>query len=88
MRLGTSSPLSYDSAENWAKTQIDLGCRTVVFPLQSDASEKKIIEYKEAADKAGLSIAEVGVWRNALSQDPDERKKNMDYLKTILEDFR
>lgn len=79
MRLGTSSPLSYDSAENWAETQVALGCRTVVFPVQSNEPEKKIIEYKEAADKAGLSIAEVGVWRNALSQDPDERKKNMDY---------
>lgn len=79
MRLGTSSPLAYDSAENWAKTQTELGCRAVVFPVQSNEPEKKIIEYKEAADKAGLLIAEVGVWRNALSQDPDERKKNMDY---------
>ena len=79
MRFGTSSPLAYDSAENWARTQTELGCRAVVFPVQSDAPEKTIIEYKEAADKAGLLVAEVGVWRNALAADPDERKKNMDY---------
>ncbi|MCR5279853.1 MAG: sugar phosphate isomerase/epimerase [Lachnospiraceae bacterium] len=79
MRLGTSSPLSHSSAKEWADNQVKLGCGTVVFPVQSDAPESKIIEYKEAADKAGLSIAEVGIWRNALSRDHDERKKNMDY---------
>ncbi len=79
MRLGTSSPLVTDTAEHWAQYQIELGCRTVVFPVQSDEDEKKIIEYKEAADRAGLSIAEVGIWRNALSKDPSEKKKNMDY---------
>lgn len=35
--------------------------------------------YKEAADKAGLIIAEVGVWRNTLAADPIERAKWIDY---------
>ena len=79
MRLGTSSPLAHNSAEEWAENQVSLGMRTVVFPVQSNEPEEKIIEYKAAADKAGLSIAEVGIWRNALSADFSERKKNMDY---------
>ncbi|MCR5421556.1 MAG: sugar phosphate isomerase/epimerase [Lachnospiraceae bacterium] len=79
MRLGTSSPLIYDSAQKWAELQSEIGCSAVVFPVQSNETEKKIIEYKEAADKAGLVIAEVGIWRNALTLDPAERKKNMDY---------
>ena len=79
MRLGTSSPLAYDSAESWIKAQTELGCETVVFPVQSNEPEDKIIEYKEAADRAGLTIAEVGIWRNALSPDPAERQKNLDY---------
>ena len=79
MRLGTSSPLAYDSPEQWAETQTKLGCGAVVFPVQSNEPESKIIAYKEAAEKAGLVIAEVGIWRNALSSDPDERKANMDY---------
>ena len=79
MRLGTSSPLSHTSPEEWAQNQVKLGCSTVVFPVQSNEDEKKIIAYKDAADKAGLSIAEVGIWRNALAADPDERKRNMDY---------
>ena len=79
MRLGTSSPLRHDTPKEWADNQVKLGCSAVVFPVQSNESEKKIIAYKEAADKAGLTIAEVGIWRNALSPDPDERRVNMDY---------
>lgn len=79
MRLGTSSPLDHSSAEDWAANQVKLGCGTVNFPVSSDEPEEKIIAYKNAADKAGLTIAEVGIWRNALSPDPDERRKNVDY---------
>lgn len=79
MRLGTSSPLSYGSAEEWAKKQTELGCAAVVFPVQSDESEQRICEYKAAAEKHGLMIAEVGIWRNALAADSDERAKNIDY---------
>ena len=79
MRLGTSSPLGHDTAINWAKNQIKIGCSSVVFPVDSSEQEEKITEYKNAADKAGLMIAEVGIWRNALSLDPNERRKNMDY---------
>ncbi|MBO4900362.1 MAG: sugar phosphate isomerase/epimerase [Lachnospiraceae bacterium] len=79
MRLGTSAPLKHDSSDEWAANQIKLGCRAVVFPVQSNEPEKTIIEYKKAAEKAGLMIAEVGIWRNALSADPAERKANMDY---------
>ena len=79
MRLGTSSPLKHNSPEEWAENQVRLGCSTVVFPVQSNESEQKIIAYKEAAEKAGLTIAEVGIWRNALAANPDERKANMDY---------
>lgn len=79
MRLGTSSPLSYGSAEEWAKKQTELGCAAVVFPVQSDEDEKRICEYKAAAEKHGLVIAEVGIWRNALAADADERRKNIDY---------
>ncbi|MCR5501983.1 MAG: sugar phosphate isomerase/epimerase [Lachnospiraceae bacterium] len=79
MKLGTSSPLAHTSAADWAAKQKALGCGAVVFPVQSNEPEERILAYKEAADKAGLMIAEVGIWRNALSPDPAERKKNVDY---------
>lgn len=79
MRLGTSSPLKHKSPQEWAKNQVKLGCATVNFPLNCNDEEKKIIAYKEAADKAGLTIAEVGIWRNALSGNAEEKQSNMDY---------
>ncbi len=79
MRLGISSPLKHSSAEEWAKNQVALGCRAVVFPVQSDAPREVIEAYKAAADRYGLLIAEVGIWRNALAKDPEERRKNRDY---------
>lgn len=79
MRLGTSSPLGNSTAREWADNQIKLGCKAVVFPLDCNAPKEKIDEYKNAADEAGLMIAEVGIWRNAMSLDPDEEKANTDY---------
>ena len=79
MRLGTSSPLAHNSAEEWAENQVKLGCRAVVFPVQSNEPADKIDEYKNAAEAHGLMIAEVGIWRNALAQEPGERVKIRDY---------
>ena len=79
MRLGTSVPLAHESVREWAEQQVALGCRAVVFPVQSDEPIGKIDSYKNAAEGYGLQIAEVGIWRNALSADPDEEKANMDY---------
>ena len=79
MRLGTSSPLAHVTPQEWAKQQVELGCGAVVFPVGSNEPEDKIDAYKKAADDSGLIIAEVGIWRNALSADPNERKINTDY---------
>lgn len=79
MRLGTSSPLRHDSPEEWTKNQTGLGCGAVVFPLSADSSEEEIEAYAGAAKASGLLIAEVGIWRNAMSTDPNDRKAQRDY---------
>ena len=79
MRLGTSSPLKHQTAKEWAENQIALGCRAVVFPLDSTAPDDKIREYVEEARAHDLLIAEVGIWRNAMSPDPADRKAQRDY---------
>ncbi|MBE7069717.1 MAG: sugar phosphate isomerase/epimerase [Ruminococcaceae bacterium] len=79
MRLGTSSPLKHDSPQQWAKTQVELGCRAVAFPLSANDPEDKIDEYVKAANANDLLIAEVGIWRNAMSVDPGDRKAQRDY---------
>ena len=79
MDLGTSSPLAHTSPEDWAAKHKALGLKTIVFPVDYTAGEQTISAYKKAADQAGLTIAEVGIWRNTLAADLTERRKWIDY---------
>ena len=74
MRIGISSGLSHNSPEEWAAQMKELGCSSVVFPLDYTAPENLIADYVNAAEKYGLLIAEVGVWKNVFAIDPDERR--------------
>jgi len=84
MYLGISSPLEHSSPSDWAAKHKALGLKTVVFPVSCIDGEETIMAYKKAAEEAGLSIAEVGVWRNTLAADPDERKKWIRYAQGQL----
>ena len=79
MYLGISSSLEHGSPEEWANKHKALGLKAVVFPVFCDDGEETIMAYKKAADEAGLTIAEVGVWRNTLAAAPDERKRWIAY---------
>lgn len=79
MVLGLSSSLTYTSAADWAKKHSDIGCRAINFPLTCESDKGLIDEFKSEADKNGLFIAEVGVWRNTLAADPAERKAAIEY---------
>ena len=79
MLLGISSCLEHKSPAEWAAKHKALGLKCVNFPVDYLAGEETYMAYKEEADKAGLVIAEVGVWRNTLAADPAERAKWIDY---------
>ncbi len=79
MRLGISSPLSHKSPEEWGQKMEALGCHSVVFPVNADASRDEIEAYVQAAAAHDLQIAEVGIWRNAVSLDETERSAAVDY---------
>lgn len=79
MILGISSRLEHTSPQDWAAKHKALGLKCVNFPVDYLAGEDIYMSYKHAADAAGLVIAEVGVWRNTLAADPDERAKWIDY---------
>ena len=79
MILGISSALKHGSPQEWAAKHKALGLEAVVFPVDHLAGEEAVMAYKAAADEAGLSIAEVGVWRNTLAADPAERRRWTDY---------
>lgn len=79
MYLGISSSLKHGSPQEWAQKHQSLGLRTVNFPVTCEEDSETIMAYKQAADEAGLTIAEVGVWRNTLAADPEERQRWIDY---------
>ncbi len=79
MYLGLSSSLKHSSPKEWAETHKALGLKSVVFPVDCNAGEKLVEAYKEEAEKHGLLIAEVGIWRNTLAADMAEREKWIDY---------
>lgn len=79
MRLGISSSLNKNSAKEWAEAMVKLGCKSVVFPLNCEASDELVDEYVSEARKNDLVIAEVGVWRNAISLDEKEREASLKY---------
>lgn len=79
MLLGISSSLEHTDPDDWAARHKDLGLKSVNFPVSIYDGEEKVMAYKKAADEAGLVIAEVGIWRNTLVADLQERRRWIDY---------
>lgn len=79
MRIGISTALGTDNAKDWALKLAESGCKSAVFPLNCEAEDSLIDEYVDEAKKNDLMIAEVGIWRNAIAPDEEERKKNLEY---------
>lgn len=79
MYLGVSTGFAHEGAKDWARKQLEIGGKAVVFPVNSSCEEKIIAEYADAAKESGLVIAEVGIWKNVLSKDAREREAAMEY---------
>lgn len=79
MILGLSCPLQHNSPQEWAMKHRALGCKAVVFPVDCNADSKLIAEYKDAAVNEDLTIAEVGIWKNVLAADKEERLDAVNY---------
>lgn len=75
MLLGISSALEHKDPQQWAKQMVEIGCKSVVFPVDYTAPDKTIADYVDAARQNDLVIAEVGIWRNPLSLDETQRKE-------------
>lgn len=79
MILGLSSPLSHNNAYEWGQKHAELGCKTLVFPLNCNNSDEEIDAYVKAAKSNNLTIAEVGIWKNVLAADEKERQEAVNY---------
>ena len=84
MRLGISFTLPHTSPEEWAEKHAQLGCRAVVFPLDSSADDAQIDAYAAAAKSHDLLIAEVGAWSNPMDPDPEKSRAAIEHCKAQL----
>lgn len=84
MRVGGEIKQGYSNPDDWARKVISMMYSTVLCPVDASASSDVRAEYKKAANKIGVTIGEVGVWRNCLDLDDAKRKANMDYAKAQL----
>lgn len=85
MVLGICTGLAHSGAKDWAKKHKELGCGAVIFPIDCREDKQKIQDYAEAANEAGLLIAEVGIWRNIISPDEEQRKVAIEFAMGQLE---
>lgn len=84
MRLGGPVFLQQPDPDSWVKAHQKAGYRAAYCPVKVDASREEIRAYIDAAQKADLVIAEVGVWNNPLEQDEQKRREAVEYNQRML----
>lgn len=78
MRLGLNAVLEHTSPEEWGRRMKELGCGSVVFPVDYKAEQKTIDAYVKSARENDLVIAEVGTWCSPVAKDKEKRKKALE----------
>lgn len=79
MKLGTSSPLQHKGPKDWAQKHKSLGLEAINFHLTGQDDPTLIQTYIDEAKEHGLTIAEVGIWKNTMDPDKKARHEAMDY---------
>jgi sugar phosphate isomerase/epimerase len=73
LRLGGPVFAEYDGPDEWVRALKKLGYNAAYCPVDANEDNDVVKAYENAARKADVIIAEVGVWNNPL--DPDEKKR-------------
>jgi sugar phosphate isomerase/epimerase len=63
-----------------ARAHVEAGYAAAYCPPVDPADADRVRAIREAFDKADVAIAEVGAWCNLHAADPDERKRNFEYV--------
>ncbi len=75
MRLGGPVRASRENdAESWVAAVRAAGYRAAYCPVTTEADATCVAEFRAAAERADILIAEVGAWSNPLSRDPAIRE--------------
>lgn len=78
LRLGGPIFEKFDAPESWVAALKNAGYRAAYCPVGLGASKDEIKDYKKAADKADILIAEVGAWSNPISPDKKTAKESFE----------
>lgn len=84
MRIGGPIFEKYENSEEWVHLVKSKGYSAAYCPLSPDAQENVVSEFKNAAEKANIVIAEVGAWSNPLSSDDKEKRHALEKCKKAL----
>jgi len=84
MRLGGSIFAEHLTPERWIAELRDAGYGAAYCPIDAGAGSVTIQAYAQAADEAGIIIAEVGAWSNPMSTDPEEARAALAKCQTQL----
>jgi sugar phosphate isomerase/epimerase len=85
MRIGGGIEKPYHNPEEWYKLVKELGYRAVLAPIDYKAGKEERQAYLQCAREHDLVIGEVGVWKNVLAINDEERKAAMEYSINQLE---
>lgn len=84
IRLGAPIFAAFTNPEEWVAVVKKEGWSAAYCPIQPTKDTALIRSYEDAAAKAGILIAEVGVWNNPISPNIAERRANVQLCKEKL----
>jgi sugar phosphate isomerase/epimerase len=84
VRLGGPVFLKSEDPEALAREHRSLGYTAAYCPPAKVEETERVRAIEKAYAAAGVAIAEVGAWVNMLEQDPEKRRKNLEYVQSRL----
>ena len=84
MKLGGSIAARFESAAQWGELLKQSRFSAVTCPVAHDAPDGVVADVLGEAGRLGVTIAEVGVWKNPLAPDPSEREASLAFAKAQL----
>ena len=85
LRMGAPLFKKLEDPGDWATRVKELGYSAAYCPVRVGADPELVRAYAAKAREADITIAEVGVWKNAISPDEEARKKALDHSRESLD---
>jgi sugar phosphate isomerase/epimerase len=85
MRLAGMLFGKWNDPEGWIRNVRQAGYTAALCPVAIGAGDSEVSAYRDAAAAAGVVIAEVGAWSNAISPDPAERAAALEKNRKALD---